>query len=274
MLPAETLLVPLLPLLHADPRIKAAWLEGSLGRQQADRHSDLDLHLWLDPADHPAFLRDLDDWLGCLGEVVSIQRLPGGFMTVAQVLTAHDALVALDVFLEQRPTITLVQGRSLLLYDRDQRVQQHEAVPPTVEALRSELEVAVRYFWRLFAMLPTIERDAVLPSVARLSYLAAQLMRVCSLGRGRLPDVGENRGHELLTPEERQALEAALTVPVLSKQALVDAHDRLADLMRWKGRDAAQRLGAVYPERQEEVVLTQVRREVEALGLRMRSGGQ
>jgi hypothetical protein len=47
----DALLLQIIERLQADRRVAAAWLEGSFGRNEADRVSDLDLHLAVEDAD-------------------------------------------------------------------------------------------------------------------------------------------------------------------------------------------------------------------------------
>ena len=127
--------------------------------------------------------------------------------------------------------------------------------------------MAVRYFWTLFLDLPGIERGERIPAVARLSHLTGQLVIVCGLGRGLQRRVGENRGNVLLSDEERHVMEAALTLPEVTSQALVKAHLILAGLMQNIGRAAAKFLNTDYPEELETAVLAHVNRELKQQGL-------
>lgn len=268
MLPTDSVLEQLLSHFQQNPRVKGAWLKGSRARgYDADRHSDLDLHLWLDPADHPEFLAELETVLSGLFPLISFKILPGDWMVVTQLLNPEGTLVAVDLFLDQGGAVTLIKGQHLLLWDRDGTMAVTEAVPPSSEALRENLEVAIQYFWRLFAALPSIERNEFISAVARLSHLAEQVLLTCTLGRGRPRELGSNHGNELLLVSERQAIEAALTVGDLSRQSLVEAHFRLARMMQHHGRLAAHALGARYPERQESVVLDHLRQELARLQL-------
>ena len=115
-------------------------------------------------------------------------------------------------------------------------------------------------------MLPSIERDELIPAALRLSQEVAQVVNVCSLGRGRPRDIGEKRANELLEPEERSELESVLALPELTRASLVQAHLELAQIMRRRGRLAAERLNAPYPEELESAVLAYVRLELARAG--------
>ena len=57
VLPQTTFLHPLVPTLWQHPDVLGIWLEGSLGRGNADRYSDVDLYVGVEPT-------ALDDWRG------------------------------------------------------------------------------------------------------------------------------------------------------------------------------------------------------------------
>ena len=49
--------------IQDDPSILAAWLEGSLGRGNADRYSDIDLHVLLTDDNLERFAAEAEQWL-------------------------------------------------------------------------------------------------------------------------------------------------------------------------------------------------------------------
>lgn len=268
-LPAEDIIRSLEQTLRRDNRVKAAWLTGSLGRGgAADRHSDIDLHVWLSPDDAPAFRQGLEAWLKAIRPVLLYHELFGGHMVVS-LLQGEDAqVVALDVFIETDEEVRVTAGKSRILVNREGTLEQVPFAPPNAASLRHNLDVEVRYFWRLFAMLPSIERGELIPAVMRLNQGVAQVVNVCSLGRGRPRDVGEKRANELLEPAERTELESVLVLPEVTRASLVRAHLELAEIMQRRGRLAAQRLGAPYPEELERAILAYVQYEL----TRMASG--
>lgn len=260
--PLDRLVDVLVQAVRADPHVKAAWLGGSVGRGQGDRHSDIDLHLWLRPEDAPGFRAGLKDWLANIYPVLLHHELFGGQMVVCLLQAEAGRIMALDLFIEtDEPKLTA--GRVRLLWDRGGQLAPVPPVLPTTEALRRTLNVEISYFWRLYAMLPGLHRGELIPAVQRFGQLAAQLVNVCTLGRGRPRDVGDQRANELLTPEEQVEIERALALPEVSRAMLIRAHSEVADLMRLWGRLAAQQLGAAYPEDLEQAVLAHVQRELE-----------
>jgi predicted nucleotidyltransferase len=244
------------------PQLKACWLKGSQARGDADRHSDIDLHLWLESEHADAFRDELSGWLGELYPVVRFHVLHGGAMVGAILQTGPDYLQGLHLFVETGESYSLTERAERLLWDRSGEVTVGPTQPAQPDELGRELDVAARYFWSLMLDLPGIERGEIIPAFARLSHLTGQLVIVCGLGRGIPRRVGENRGNELLSDEERRSIEGVLALPAPEPAALVRAHLLLAELMSEKGRAAAAFLGTSYPEQLEGAVLAHVRREL------------
>ncbi len=263
MLDAAVVTEALVHHVRQHPHLKGCWLKGSQARGDADRHSDIDLHLWLEPKHADAFRLKLPGWLEELYPVVRFHLLHGGGMVGVILHTGPDQLQSLHLFIETDETYTLTEGSERLLWDRDGVVTTLVPRPMLREELGRELDVAARYFWSLFLDLPGIERGEVIPAVARLSHLAGQLVIVCGLGRGKPRRVGENRGNELLSDTERGEIETALALKNTDPMTIVRAHLQLGALMSIKGRAAALTLGADYPETLEKLVMAHVLRELE-----------
>jgi predicted nucleotidyltransferase len=69
----DALLHAITCLLEADNRVRAAWLSGSFGRQEADEWSDLDLHVAVADESFPAFLDERLEFYGRAGVPLLIQ---------------------------------------------------------------------------------------------------------------------------------------------------------------------------------------------------------
>ncbi len=63
-----------------DGRILAAWLEGSLGRGNADRYSDIDLHLLLADGSLDSFRAAAEQWLAAIRPLVLFNTMFEGKM--------------------------------------------------------------------------------------------------------------------------------------------------------------------------------------------------
>ncbi|MEJ7691325.1 MAG: nucleotidyltransferase domain-containing protein [Nocardioidaceae bacterium] len=60
-----------------DPRIRAAWLGGSVARGEADAGSDLDVLLAIDDDSFDEFAGSWRDWLAAVSPTLLAQELPG-----------------------------------------------------------------------------------------------------------------------------------------------------------------------------------------------------
>ena len=95
-------------MLRTDPHIRAAWLAGSLGRGDADRYSDIDLHVLLVEADLAAFQAGVEEWLGARRPLALCKLIFGGKMLNA--LSADG--VRIDLWLNAEERVSLQAGRA------------------------------------------------------------------------------------------------------------------------------------------------------------------
>ncbi|GEM46717.1 hypothetical protein [Deinococcus cellulosilyticus] len=135
-----------------------------------------------------------------------------GAMVVTLLQAAPNRVMALDIFLDTDDQIELDETQHRVLFDREDQIHLLPHLPPQQGELQRELEVQIRLFWRTFAMLPGIERGERIQAMKRLTDEVETALQICTLGRGRFRDIGENRGNVLLLPHERQALEDILAV--------------------------------------------------------------
>ena len=265
-LPQYTFANQLAAALSQDSRVRAVWLEGSLGRGQGDRHSDVDLHIALTPQDLIGFRNEYETILNRLWRVLRHHELFGGTMIGTLLLNEHEQLIALQTWLSDAANLEISESRVRLLYDRDQTVRLVPANANQPDEIRRALHVEITYFWTLFSTLPAIERGELLSTAQRIHLLTHQLILVASLGRGRTRDVGDWRLNELLSEDERRRLEQIVHLSELSQSAIINAHCRLAAFMREIGRTASTAWQGEYPEALERAVLTHVSRELERMG--------
>jgi len=125
--------------IEADERIKAAWLEGSFGRGNADRYSDLDIHLLLAQDHVEAFRANTETWLLTIKPLVLFNILFDGML--ANALT-EDGL-RLDLVLHGGDTITLAADNVRVLVDQAHCIHLEQIAPPAgpapnVEALAQQ----------------------------------------------------------------------------------------------------------------------------------------
>ncbi len=87
--------------------IRAAWLEGSFGRGNADRYSDLDIHLLLVPEHWQTFQAEVKSWLSPIRPLVLFNLLFDGKMVNA--LTADGITPIASRLLPDSSTLHLSQ---------------------------------------------------------------------------------------------------------------------------------------------------------------------
>lgn len=241
---AAALLLRIVDLLRAEPRVLAAWLYGSHGRGEADEYSDLDV--WVVTEDVDGLLADwptLADRLGSeLASVVLIEPIRGqpAIRCILADWTHYDVWVSSPDEVPHRSADTV-----RLLFDRAglaQRLQPCAApVPPDV-AKASALTVE---FLRMLGNLPTVlHRGDPLYAVS-MAQVARLMLVELMLTELRVLDPG-GAGHQYRTlPAERRR--ALLSLPPV-ENTLDSARDSLLECLRLFVPLARQLCGETFPE--------------------------
>ena len=251
--------------VETDARVLAAWLEGSYGRGDADRFSDVDLHLLLAPAAADDFRADAEEWLGALRPLVLYRLMFDGAM-----INALDKEgLRLDIWLHVGEEAAIEPARAQVLFARgDVLHDKLPAAPPDPAALAAQLDGQIREFWRCIALVPVVAgREEHLVGFMGLNVEQGILVNVLLDGYGIARDAGVKKLNPFLPAELRDALEAALTMSDLSTRSLVTAHLALATIMQTHGPIIAARHGFAYPQALETSVLAYVDHELATLGL-------
>ena len=250
----------------ADPRIRAAWLAGSFGKKTADRWSDVDAHLLVDPAALNEFREEVETWLAEIRPLVFMRMMFNGRMVNAMT----DEAMRLDVWLhdEERAEVTL--GESRVLYEKESPLawQPSPGDALTPAAAAELLNRAVPEFWRCVAMLPVVVgRDEKLVGAAGNSIILLLLTDVLCAASGRRRDRGVKALNDFLLPDHRQRVEEAVSLTNLPLEAATRFPLRLARIMRECGPAICEQWQVAYPRAMEEAVLRYVTQELRSLGL-------
>jgi len=252
-------LADLQPRLVAEPDVLAAWLAGSFGRNQADRYSDIDLHLLL--ADVDAFRSGARTWLEAVRPLVLYKLLFDGQMINA--LT--DAGLRIDIWLHDTPP-ALDPAAVKVLLDRNNALHlaSSPVTAPDSAQLSANLLAQIEEFWRCVALLPpVIGRRELLVCFTGLNVEMALATDILMTGYGRPRDRGVKVLNAFLGDDLRDELEAALDLQGLNSESLVMAHAALASVIRKHGPLLAARHGFTYPLALEEAVLRYISQELQ-----------
>ncbi len=249
----------------ADDRIKAVWLEGSFGRGNPDRYSDLDFHVLLAEADLHGFKADLEAWLSSIQRLVLFNVLFGGKMVNA--LTHHG--LRIDIWLHTELTAALDPSKTRILINKGNdiefvpapRAAGSSAIGPTLERQTTEL-------WRCIALLPSVVgRNELITGWMGLTVETTILTDIILTGYGIVRDRGVKNLNQFLPVDIRQAIESALSLQDLSPGSLAKAHLDLARIVQQHGRRIAEKHDYTYPRELEEAVLRYVFDELALLNV-------
>lgn len=250
---------------ESDPRIRAAWLAGSFGKGIADRWSDVDAHLLIDPAHSDDFEAGIRGWLEALRPLVLYRLLFGGQMVNAMT----DEGLRLDVWLHSGETAEVVEGHTRVLHAEEGALawQPNPGTELSQAAAAAELERAIPEFWRCVAMLPVpLGRDEKIIGAAGNFLITLLLTDVLSLASGVRKDRGVKALNGFLPDEYRRLVEDAIALPELTHEALARYQLRLARLIQEHGPAICEQWGVDYPRALEEAALGYVARELRLLG--------
>lgn len=248
-----------------DSRLHAAWLEGSLGRGNADRFSDVDLHVLVPETELTAFRAQAEVWLGQLRPLVLFNTLFGGQMINA--ITVNG--LRLDLWVHGGEQVEVDPGAVQVLFEHPGTLTaKSPPVPPNAEATAQRLLGLIREFWRCVTLLPAVlgrrERLVALQGLTVELGLVTELLVTAS---GAVRDRGVKHLNPFLPEHLRGELEALILPDSLTEQALADAHLRLAALVQREGRHAADAFGFEYPDALETTALTYAQSELRRLQL-------
>jgi len=247
--------------LNGDAQVQAAWLAGSFGCGNADRYSDIDLHLLLD--DIETFRNHAQAWLESLRPLVLYRLLFDGRMINA--LT--DEGLRIDIWLhDEAPPLDPAAVDVQLDRGGVLRLEKLPATAPAPAQIAGTLLAQMEEFWRCIALLPTvIGRRELLVAFTGLNVELGLITEILMAGYG----VQRERGVKILNPylgDTRCAeLEAALQLNGLTVESLVVANRALAEIVRTQGPLIARRHGFVYPATLEKAVLRYVAHELHNL---------
>ncbi|MFZ2015694.1 MAG: nucleotidyltransferase domain-containing protein [Nocardioides sp.] len=225
--------------LEGDPRVRAIWLSGSVGRGVADAGSDLDLVVTV--ADASAF-EDASVW-GFVDPVVTIPiaGLAGFVFTTRQGLR-------LDVVLETPADVaSSPYTHRVGVLDRDglaPPVPTDEESPPDVGRMQGLVTEVLRQC-AIFPAAVVAREDWLLGQVAVQNH--QQLLYLLLVESNQpLPVMGLKQWSIRLTADQRDLL-AGLPVPRAERASVVAAMTAVRAAIRTEGRAALESAGGTWP---------------------------
>ncbi len=152
----DILLNRILLLLQIDPRVKAAWLAGSLGRREGDELSDLDLWVLLEKKNLTQVVNERRNFAAQFGNpilfVEAPQNAPAGGGYLAVCYDAPTAPHLVDWYWLSGP-MPLPSVKIQLLFDRSATTGQADPIPFAGQAtsieLPGKLSHSMSFFWMM-----------------------------------------------------------------------------------------------------------------------------
>ncbi len=261
----ESFITALTDAATADPRIRAAWLAGSYGKGSADRWSDVDAHLLIDPARIDDFRAGVRSWLEALAPLVLYRLLFGGEMVNAMT----DEGLRLDLWLHSGESAEVVEGQTRVLHAAEGALVwlPHPGTLLSQPEAAAELERAIPEFWRCIAMLPVpLGRDEKLIGAAGNFLILLLLTDVLSVQSGIRKDRGVKALNSFLPPDYRRLAEDATSLPALTRENLARFQLRLAQIMQEHAPTICARWNVDYPQALEDAALRYVASELRQMG--------
>lgn len=241
----ETLVGQLTEALAWDPRVRSAWLHGSLGRDEGDAWSDVDVVVEVDAADRRACMSDYAGPNRGLPDLVLIKAVHG--VILSAVTTDWQRF---DLMFVTPAELAAMDGAGLkrLLGDPDQAAPARPPVADTGAAAR--VEALVEEVFRIVGLTPVAvgrqEWIAMRHGGEILQKLLIDLM-VEENGIAPAKRGGVKRLNPFLTVEQRSVIEG-LETPPARRDLLLAAQLELVALFMARARPLAQRLGVRWPD--------------------------
>lgn len=270
------LLLQMLPALQQQPRVKAIWLSGSFARGDADRWSDLNLHLLVDDEGINEFYSVLTSLLDGALATGWHQRLKAvdlikGLTFVENSLDAQGG-VAFDLrwtgitqlqnSLERyRPLKLLFIHPELPSALGDYLAATRPAlVPPDAESVAS----ALAYFWVQLARLPAaLNRQETLAAHRLLSESRRALIDLVVALNGAQRPAAVARVNQYLGPAQLEAFQKTLPLPQPNHEGWIGQAVALIVLYRWYAPQLVEMYNIPYPRALERTALSLLASEVQ-----------
>ena len=246
--------------LSADERVRALWVHGSLGRNEADASSDLDLILAVADEYFDDLWGTWSEWLADITPTVIARPLPW-IPGILYALTPE--CLRIDLVVERVSALpTSGFGRRALVFDRDGLDAQVPPPPLPPGPDRAKVETAIEEPLRYLSLLPALlDREAYLLVQEGYVHIRRRLVELFQQADAPQTTVGMKHGRFQVTDEQYAVLEA-LPWPQATREELVAAHRVIGSRLLEVGPPIADLVGLPWPQALEDAVRSHLRREL------------
>jgi hypothetical protein len=243
----------------ADERVRALWVGGSVAREDADAHSDLDLLVSVADADFDAFAAAWREWLAAITPTVLARQIP---FLPGSVYSLTPGCERLDVVVERASAVRSSRFARAVVFDRDGLDAARAAPPPPPGPDRARVETAIEEPLRYLALLPAVlGRGELLLAQEGYGHMRRRISELFLEENAPLPVTGVKHWRDKLSPEQYAVLES-LPWPAATREALLAANLEVGRALLRYGRPIADKLGVPWPEALERAVRAHLEREL------------
>ena len=242
-----------------DERVRALWLGGSVAREDADAHSDLDLLVTVADAEFDGFAAAWREWLAAITPTVLARQIP---FLQGSVYSVTPSCERLDVVTERVSALRVSRFHRAVVFDRDGLDASRPAPPPPPGPDRAKVETAIEEPLRYLALMPAaLGRGELLLAQEAWGHMRRRLSELFLEENAPLPVTGVKHWRDKHTPEQYAVLES-LPWPAATREALIAANLEIGRALLRHGRPIAEKLGVPWPEELERAVRVHLEREL------------
>lgn len=246
--------------LHADDRVRALWLGGSLGRGTADRASDLDLLVAVEDASFDDVAASWRTWLAKISPTVIASEVPfvrGAFFSVTPTFERFDVVV------ERASGVAVTPYRTrVLVFDKDDLDHRVPAAEPGPGPDADAVAAMITEYFRISAVETILVRDDWLLAREHLHVVATLIYRLFVEANAPLPMMGIKQWGTRLTPSQRTEL-LALPTSAADVEGLRAGHLAAAAVFVTNAEALARRLGVAWPAPLEAAARAHLRKHLD-----------
>lgn len=243
----------------ADPRVVGLFVGGSLGSGAADRFSDCDFVLAVEPEQHTAFVTELRAWVeGVAALVLWRQVYPG----VPLFLAVTPEYLRFDMTVTIPSRLTGAQSTWRPLFDPQGLYGALPERPPARQPDPARVAAIVEEFWRILGLLPVgVGRGEYVVAATGAGLLRDQLVSL--LVEAQAPPVTPGAlALSRVLPPQAMALLERLPPAAPNRASVIEASFACAAVFLAMARPLAERTGAAWPEALETAARDHIRREL------------